>query len=152
MTQHTRQSFQHWFFPPIVTKADARKVANQGFWAAIIVAVGTAVFAMLATTMGPIEGVPTNAWAFIDAGIFVAISLGIRKRSRIAAIAGLAMYWLELVVMWSTTEFQSGEANGLFMAALLTISFINGIRGTVAYHRLVKQPESDGNSTTDHPV
>lgn len=143
MTQQSRQSFQHWFFPPIVTKADARKVANQGFWAAIFVAGITVVFATIASTLGPIEDVPIDAFAFIDAGIFVAISLGIRKCSRVAAVAALALYWLNRIYLWSVVGFEASQASGLWMAVLLTISFINGIRGTFAYHRLSKQPVSD---------
>ncbi|MGB3138851.1 MAG: hypothetical protein WBB18_18725, partial [Nodosilinea sp.] len=132
------------FFPPIVTKADARKVADQGFWAAIVVTMITVVFATVASILGPIEDVPINAWSFIDAGIFVALGLGIRKRSRVAAVAALALYWLNRIYFWSVVGFEPDEVSGLWMVVLLSVAFANGIRGTFAHHRLAKQPEVDG--------
>jgi hypothetical protein len=132
-----------WFLPPVTTKAEAKSAAYQGFWAAVIVAVITVLFAVITLVAGSMEDVPIDAWSFIDAGIFVAIAIYIRKLSRVAAVFGLVMYWLGRIHMWSVTGFGSDDVTGIWMILLLTCAFINGIRGTVAYHRLAKSLEMD---------
>ncbi len=132
-----------WFLPPVTTKAEARSAAYQGFWAAVIVTAITVLFVIIMLAAGPIEDVPIDAWAFIDAGIFAAIAIYIRKLSRIAAVCGLVMYWLERIYMWSVTGFGPNEVSSIWMIVLLTVAFINGVRGTFAYHRLAKRLEVD---------
>ncbi|NEQ31463.1 MAG: hypothetical protein F6K04_10725 [Leptolyngbya sp. SIO4C5] len=130
MTPQTRNAL----WPPINTPAEAKQVAKQGFWAAVCVATLTAIFALVAIALGEsILDMPIDAWSFVDVGIFIAIALGIRKLSRIAAILGLIFYVLGQIYMWTTVGFQP---NGIPIMAILVMAFINGIRGTFAYHRL----------------
>lgn len=129
-------SFSLWFFPSVATKADARKAAYQGFWAAIVVASITVVFAAIAVTVGPVDGVPIDGWAFFDAGLFVAIAIFIRKLSRAGAVCGLGLYCLERIGMWAMYGVGPNDISSIWMIALLVIAFINGIRGTFAYHRM----------------
>lgn len=127
---------QNIFWPEIDSKETAREVANQGFWAAIVVAVVTTIVILITMAAGTLEDIPPiDAWAFIDVGIFVAIALGIRKMSRIAAVSGLVVYLIERIYALSYT----GGGGGLFIAIALILAFINGVRGTFAYHRLRRQ-------------
>lgn len=126
------------FWPPIKTPAEAKQMAQQGLWAAITVA-GLTTFSILiaiivGSEMGDLSVI--NAWAFIDAGLFVAIALGIRKLSRFATVSGLVLYWLNRIYFWLTFGFEGYGFLGYAIITLVTIGLINGIRGTFAYHRL----------------
>lgn len=124
------------FWDRIDSLATAKATAMQGFWAAIFVASITVVMVMISLTMGGLpEGMPQiDAWAFWDAGIFVAIAWGIHRMSRVAAVMGLVLYIVSQVVMRATTP--EASASGLWFAALFVLAFVNGVRGTFAYHAI----------------
>lgn len=124
------------FWPTIDSPAMARKVARQGVWAAILVAVITTIMIFVMQAMGPIEDVPLlDAWAFIDVGLFVAIALGIHKMSRVAAVSGFALYLLGRIYAWS----QVGASGNVIFSLLFLLAFLNAIRATFAYHRFRRQ-------------
>ncbi len=114
----------------------AREAAKQGMWTAILVAIFTAVVTVIFMTMGETpEGFPEiDAWAFWDVGLFVAVAWGIHKMSRIAAVAGLGLYVLGQVLI--RISMPSIAPGGLWVAGLFILGFVNGVRGTFAYHRL----------------
>ncbi len=126
-----KSKLQETWWPSIHDGQTARKVARQAFWAAIIVVVITAVFAALAMAGSPLGGI--TAGAFVDAAIFGLVAVGIWRMSRIAAVAGLAIFALEKVLM-----FQSLQRPGnLLVAIALLFAFANGVRATFAYHKLL---------------
>lgn len=61
--------------------------------------------------------------------------------SRTAAIFGLVLYIIEKIYMMIIYGIMPN-----FMIVIFTMGFINGIRGTFAYHKLKKQAESAGQS------
>jgi hypothetical protein len=136
----TQKTFSN-LFPPVTTLAEAKKTSRQGYWAALIVAGMTTALTIAAiSTGGSVLDLPIDAWSFIDVGIFVAVAVGIYRHSRIAAVAGLVVYLLGQVYLWTTMGPQGG---GWLVGILITLSFINGIRGTFAYHRLRPKATAD---------
>jgi uncharacterized membrane protein len=69
-------------------------------------------------------------------GIYVAIARYIYKMSRIAAIAGLALYSLDRIYLLMLTDFST---SAMPISIIVILMFVNSIRGTFAYHRLCKQ-------------
>lgn len=121
---------KNWIWPSIFDKESARQVARQGIWAAVFVASITALFATISLTGTTI--VQVDAWAYIDAVFFALIAFGIYKMSRIASILGLLLYLFERAYMWSTIG-----PKGLGMAAIIILAFVNSVRGTFAYHKVI---------------
>ncbi len=121
--------------PPISDAASARSAARQGVVAAVICAIVTAVFAALAAAgSGFAKNLGLDAWAFLDAAIFVAIAVGIWRMSRFAAMCGLLFYLLERVFAWVSQP--TSAPKGLIVAVFLTLAFVNGVRGTFRFHRI----------------
>ena len=114
----------------VTSAAAAKKAARGGMWAAFFVAGVTAVFAVIAMSSGK-ELAGINGAALVDALIFVGIGIGIALFSRIAAVAGLVIYLAERLYMMSVNG-----PKGIFLSIVLTIVFINAVRGTFAWHRL----------------
>ncbi|TVQ23381.1 MAG: hypothetical protein EA367_02515 [Leptolyngbya sp. DLM2.Bin15] len=127
---------QNVFWPTIDSIQRAREVAQQGFWAAVIVAVVTTLFALVSIVAGDIAELPISAGSFIDVGIFVAIAFGIRRMSRVAAVLGLVVYFGNQLYMWSIIGPQTA---GIIVVVFMMLAFIHGVRGTFAYHSYRKQ-------------
>ncbi|MEM9216666.1 MAG: hypothetical protein AAGD25_20245 [Cyanobacteria bacterium P01_F01_bin.150] len=137
---HPQSTTSNVWLPATTTLADARKTAKQGYWASLLVAGATTAIILIGIWAGqPITGMDINLWAFIDVSIYVAIAIGIYRMSRIAAIAGLSLYVINQIYMLTVT---GPRASGLGIMLLIVFAFINGIRGTFAYHRLKKYGES----------
>jgi hypothetical protein len=120
-----------WYWEDVSDVSGAEKAINGGFWAAVFVACITALVAGLALAGTKLFGI--DASAFLDAAIFAGIAVGIKRKSRFAAVAGLCLYVLERLYM-----LQRGGAGGIVMGILLTLLFINAVRGAYAYHRLTE--------------
>jgi hypothetical protein len=124
-------------WPTIDSIQTAREAAQQGFWAAIAVAVITSIAILAAMALGGALGpLDLGVWAFIDVGIYVAIAIGIRRMSRVAAVLGLVLYIANRIYLWAVL---GARPAGIAMTAILVIALLNGVRGTFAYHRLRKQ-------------
>ncbi len=119
----SKQKGMAWIWPDTSDEKSVKEATRQGIWACAWVAGVTAIMAFL-------NSMSLDQSAFIDAFIFAVIGFGIYKYSRTAAIAGLAMYILERIYMWSTTGIK-----GPVMALILILMFVNSIRGTFAYHK-----------------
>lgn len=120
-----------WIWPAIVDTTTAKKASKQGLWACAWCAGATIVFVVLAQLGAQLFNFDMSAlW---DAFLFIVIGWGIYKMNRIAAVAGLALYILERLYMWS----EHGPKNPA-VAIFITLLFINSIRGIFAYHKLNK--------------
>lgn len=129
----------------------AKQTAYQGRAAAILVAVITTAFILISIALGGSLGATmpqVDAWAFWDVGLFVAIAIGIHKLSRVAAVAGLLLYIVEQIAMRAANPSMSGA--GVVVAVFLILAFVNGVRGTFAYHRLRRLVAEQGQS--DRPA
>jgi hypothetical protein len=121
-------------WPPLETAEQARKAANYGVIAAVFISLVTALVASWAmgarkTALGFIDGL-----AFIDAIIFACVAFGIYKRSRFAAIAGLAFFLYEKIYQVIVT----GHLEGAWMAIILTVCFVHATRGVYALCAFVR--------------
>jgi hypothetical protein len=128
----TRYKQERWYWPSFASMADAERAANQGFWAAVFVAAVTALFATI-SALSSQEVVGVDPFAYVDAVAFAVIAWRIRRRSRVFAIAGLALFTVEKIFQFTT---QPLALVGVFMAIVLLVCFINAVRGTFAYHRM----------------
>ena len=132
-TEGTRDS---WYWPKITNIADAAKASDQGFWAAVLVAGITTVIATITVFSGR-EIAAINPYAYIDAALFALIAWRIRRRSRAFAVVGLVLFLFEKIHQFSV-EPQIASV-GAIMAIFFVLLFINGIRGTFAFHRLAQK-------------
>ena len=77
-----------------------------------------------------------DQWNLIDVFIIFGLTFGVYKKSRVCAII-LFIYWVGDRI-WMMVAQPEAIAGSLFMAILFGIWFFQGIRGTFAYHRIVK--------------
>jgi len=122
-----------WWWPDVSSVDAAGRAVKQGMWAAVFVAFVTALFASYALGSGKMVAGFVDASAFIDSVIFAIVAIGLYKQSRIAAIAGLAIFLFEKIVQFTMAPVATG---GIFMAIILTLCFIGAVRGTNALHKL----------------
>jgi hypothetical protein len=125
-----------WWWPEVETREGAEGAIKQAFWAAVVVAAITALFAVLgALGAGFARGLGIDAWAFADAALFAGIAFGLRRRSRVAAWAGLLLFGIEKVFLWNRNG-----VHGLWLAIIIFLLFIGGVRGTYALSRMEGAP------------
>lgn len=136
---------KNWIWPSVSTLESAKEATRQAFWGAMICGIATFVVVILAKM--EVEGFlkfNLNLSALIDSFLFLIIALGLWKNSRIASVSGLALYLLERVDMW----FRYGPTNPI-ISMLFIMAFINGIRGTFSYHKLLNPlPDKAGADDT----
>ncbi len=106
----------------------ATTAARSGLWAACFVAIAMTGLALYSEFVRPL--LIFDIWGLLDSFLFAVIAIGIWRMSRIAAIFGLTLYLGEQWYQWTT----DGVGN-IIVALLLTLMFVNGVRGTVAFHR-----------------
>jgi hypothetical protein len=119
----------NFWWPQISTIEGAKRAAQGGATAALIVALVTLAFTLYAVYQSPILNL--SAWSFADVVIFLAIAFGIWRLSRTAAILGLAFYLAEQATQWA-----SSAPKNPVMTVLFILYFTHGIRGTFAIHKL----------------
>lgn len=130
MYRRPKKKTTDWIWPTITDLESARAAARQGFWASIVVAVITAAVAVLAYAGFPILNV--NLEALFDALLFAVVAWGIHAMSRTAAVGGLGLYLAERIHMWSNYG-----PKGLVLTIIFTLMFVNAIRGTFHYHKIM---------------
>ena len=124
--------FRRTWWPTLDNSESAKGATREGAWAALIVAVGTALIATL-----NIEGVTNNfmgenAWAYVDASAFLILSILVFRFSRIAALLALIFYLGERISILVNVPY---ARSNLLVAAIFVMAFVNGIRGAFAWHR-----------------
>jgi hypothetical protein len=123
-----------WFWPNVAIRRQAQYAINEAFCAAALVTVVTAVLAAMAIYGDSVPDIDPSALA--EATIFAGITFGIYRRSRTAAVAGLALYVLERGYL----IYISGGPRNVLWSFVIAMAFVNGVRGTFAYHRLPPAP------------
>lgn len=123
-----------WIWPDIVDMEDGDAQCHRGASVAFFVAFVTATVTFLQTN-GIINwfGYITIT-SYIDAAVFFIIGIGLRVRSRIAALAGLSVYCLEQYAMIQVIGFRFN-----LLALLFIIFFMNAVRGAFAYHHFKRE-------------
>ena len=123
---------QAFWWRAIVDKESARKAAMDGFGAAMFVAGVTALIAAL-DYFGVKIFPDMSLWNLVDVVIFAFIGWRIRAMSRIWAVLGLLMYLGEAgygLYIRGLSHF-----GAIIMVVVLVMAFINGVRGTFAFHK-----------------
>lgn len=114
------RSLQDFFWPPVKDLESSGKAADQGFMAAIL---------YLVVSLGvTAAGQPLKLLDVLMVALCGALTK--RKRSRAAALIGLALMTREL---WFSLG--SDRLWHVPLAALLVVLFANAVRGTFRYHR-----------------
>jgi hypothetical protein len=131
-------NLKNWIWPPVDNIESAKQAARQGFWASLVIIGITIIFILLSLSGNKILDV--DLWALTDAAIFALIAFGISRFSRSAAVAGLIVYLLEKIYIW----ISHGILGNIIIVIILTLAFVNSIRGTFAYHRLLKERGTGG--------
>ena len=125
MPTKERKSLGEALWPTIIDKVTAKKTSRHGVWAAGFVSVATAIMARF--------GQIVSRAPFIDAILFAIIAFGIYRMSKIAAVAGLVLF----IVVRIDTWIEHGMKNPI-ITILIALYFINGVRGTFAYHKFAE--------------
>ncbi len=132
MAMHKRVE---WIWPPVTDATSAQKASKQGLWACAWCA-GATLFLVVLSVLG-VRLFDFDIWALLDVLLFIVIGWGIYKMYRFAAMAGLALYIIERAFMWA----EYGPKNPV-IALIISLMFINSIRGIYAYHRYGKEQRS----------
>lgn len=124
--------YRRWI--SIVDEGSAIKVSRQGFWAAFIIAAFMIVLFLLRIAEQPYDELGSGLlWRSI---VFGATALGIYRMSRIASFLGFSFhFYFNLYPSFTLWLKSILDFNSAIVIIVFTIMFINGIRGTVAYHK-----------------
>jgi hypothetical protein len=114
-TPRTESRWRALFWPTIRNEGDFDYITRQGFWVCAIVAAVTVVV-----------GAFTNSFfgSLFDGAFFFLAGLGVRKRSRVAAISAFTVYLLSGFVL----QRYAGNGFGIARIIFLALLFAN-IRG-----------------------
>jgi hypothetical protein len=115
------------WWPRIEDEQSARHAARQGMWVAILQAGITATFATLRWL-----GFSTDAYA--DVGLLLILAWGFHRMSRVAATLAIAYYIFSRFVVFAE---HPGARINIILIAICLLAYVNGLRGTLFYHRLM---------------
>ncbi len=134
-------SFKRLYWPSVDDFEESRRAAGLGAGTAILVGTVTGIISWLNTHGHPVfSGIDSTG--YIDMAVFLVLGFAITRMSRIAALAVLGFYvygQLEMAKLLAA----HGESMRWFIPILFSINFINGIRGTLAFHELKKRGISE---------
>jgi serine/threonine-protein kinase len=112
----------------------AKKAIKIAWIAGIIVGVSTLVFTIIAVAGSDVLGLGLDEWAFVDIFLIFGLTFGIYKKNRVAALIMLIYFVGSKIFVF----IQSPAIGALPLALVLGYFFFQGVRGTFAYHRIVK--------------
>ena len=117
---------------PVVPEAVLKNIRNA--WVAgAISTVLTLALTLLAIAGTSLAGF--SAWQFLDVALCAGLTFGIYRKSRAAAVAMLGYFLISKALMAS----ESGKVNGVVMALVFFYYYVQGVRGTYAYHKHLRQ-------------
>jgi asparagine N-glycosylation enzyme membrane subunit Stt3 len=70
----------------------------------------------------------------IDVALIFGLTFGIYKKSRAAAVIMLIYYTISQILF----RLEQGTMSGIFLTLVFLYFYFQGIRGTFAYHKLIK--------------
>ncbi len=125
----------NYFWPSMDNTHEANRACGAASGAAFFIAGLTGAVAWLQSS-GKINLFPgIGIMAFLDAGLFFLIGIGLCFHSRIAALLGLLLYIVERVFMIQSYGFGTGQVVSILIFGL---AFLNGVRGAFAWHECRK--------------
>jgi hypothetical protein len=118
---------------PDVPDAILKKIRNA-WTAGLISAVITTIVVLIAMSGTSILGM--SAYQLIDVAVILGLTFGIYKKSRVCAVLMLGYFAFAKYVLIS-----EGHAGGssLFMSLIFFYFYVQGVIGTFAYHKHLKQ-------------
>ncbi len=108
--------WRNLLWPTIRTEVDVDQMGRQGFWLCVILAAFTLVFDLIGGLYIP---------GIRDAAFYLLGGIGVRQRSRIAAVVIFSTYLLSAIAVFKLTRQLPGIIGVIFLALL----FAN-VRGT----------------------
>ena len=121
-----------WFWPDVSDLEGAEDASQRGAYISWFVAGLSVIAAIIMMLMVGSFVLAFAISAGISLGIYLPIGWGLHEISRTAAVIGLVLYLGDLA--FSIYYFGPSLFEGLRI--VLLIGFINGVRGTFAYHSL----------------
>lgn len=118
-------------WPTILTIQDAKSAAMLGTAACVARAAGTLYLIFFAK--GTHSSLP-----LVDLGLIAVFGFGIWRMWRTAAVLAL-IYFIVLEVIFYMDATSQIEGSSVIFTFILLTMFVNGLRGTIAYHTLVKR-------------
>lgn len=73
-----------------------------------------------------------DAWSLLDVAVIFGLAFGIYKKSRVCAVLMLAYFILSKIILM----MEAGKPSGLLVALIFAYYYVQGIRGTFAFHKL----------------
>ena len=129
-TPRTESRLRALLWPSIRNETDFDYVTTQGFWICFILACATVVLSVITST--PLSGLFVGVYFFL-AGV------GVRQRSRVAAICAFSSYLLSALVAQKYTGNGFGIVQIIFLALLLS-----NVRGNWLSARWASEQDSLG--------
>ncbi|HXM44120.1 MAG TPA: hypothetical protein VN924_22990 [Bryobacteraceae bacterium] len=114
-TPRTESRWRALLWPTIGNEGDFDYVTTQGFWVCFVVA---------AVTLGASPFTGVLGWGVFEGAFFFLAGVGVRQRSRVAAIAAFSAYFLGALV----AQRYTGNGFGIVRIVFLALLFAN-IRG-----------------------
>ena len=112
---------------------DVRKQIKQAWAAGLISAAITLLVTLLA--MSGIKIMSFSAWELIDVALILGLTYGIYRKSRACALLMLVYFLISKALLFA----QDSKGNGIVMSLIFGFYYVQGVRGTFAYHRHVRE-------------
>lgn len=122
--------------PAVEVPADVLKRIRNAWVAGCISGGLTLVVVLVAMSGADLPGI--DAWMLIDVALIFGLTFGIYRKSRTCAVIMLVYYLASKILIMVET----GKPGGLFMSALFAYFFWQGVSGTFAYHRFLREASS----------
>jgi hypothetical protein len=129
-----------WIWPHITDVDSAKRASKQGYWACAFIVGWTLLFVVLSLFGKGLMGIRVpyiGLFSLLDVSIYIIIGWGIYKMNRIAAVAGLFVYLFARILIWAQFGF-----GGPWSATIISLMFVNAVRGTFEYHKYSKETKS----------
>ncbi|WP_386067081.1 hypothetical protein ACFJIW_21680 [Tahibacter sp. UC22_41] len=122
--------------PAVEVPADVLKRIKNAWVAGCISGGLTLVVVLVAMSGADLPGI--DAWMLPDVALIFGLTFGIYRKSRTCAVIMLVYYLASKILIMVET----GKPGGLFMSALFAYFFWQGVSGTFAYHRFLREASS----------
>lgn len=126
------------FWPRVSTWEGGQKAAKQGLWAAVLISSLSLVLSVYSIRVGRVVDDGVAAFIFLQGLVYIPISVGMYKRSRVAAVIGLSWYCLVQMI-----EIVVAKEIPNIMVFVLILMLVNGARGVFAVHRIPEPADVD---------
>lgn len=125
---------------------------NRAVIAALISA-GVTVITTIVVLVTNAQFLQINLLSFVDVAVILGLAFGVYKKSRVCAVLLLIYYIAGQISVWLSV----GNFATFPMTILFCYFYIQGVRGTVAYHNFVipekvRNEEEKSADRTKHPV